>query len=375
VLVVAAGLMWRGLTRVAHADNGFDPNGLLTLHVSLPFEQYQDEATRAAAFDRIVERLGSVPGARVAATVTGYPSSSMGTLGGGPLGARVPGTVSAVTAILRAAGPEYFAVMRTAVLSGRAFTAADRAGAPRVAIVTESLAREYWSGEPAVGNPLVIPAAMTGGSGEGVTVTVVGVVADMRLGARAVPSVFVPMAQQPPFWTDVVVRATADPAAITRGVKRALLEIDSKLLIEQIEPMTTILADRLALDRTQSALAALFGALATLLSAVGLYGLLTHLVADRVQEIGVRRAMGAQRSDILRLVLSRGLTLAGAGAAVGTAGALALQRILGSRIFGLSAFDARVVVAAATGLIAVALVACYLPARRAMRIDPMVALH
>jgi putative ABC transport system permease protein len=162
---------------------------------------------------------------------------------------------------------------------------------------------------------------------------------------------------------------------LTATVRRALLDIEGQLLVEQIAPMTTIIGDRIALEKTQSVLVGIFSGLATVLSAVGLYGLLAQLVAHRLREIGVRRAIGAQSADILRLVMRRGLNLAALGAIGGMAGAFAIQRLVGSRVFGLSSFDARIVIGSATVLVAIALLASYVPARRAIRVDPMIAMR
>jgi putative ABC transport system permease protein len=375
MLLVAAGLMGRGFVQLLRTDRGFDPTGLLTLHVTLPFEKYKDDAVRVATLGQLLQRAMSLPGVTSVGAVTGYPSSSMGTLGGGPLPARVAGAPSTVTAILRAASPTYFTAMRTSLVAGRPFSDRDRADAPPVAIVTETLARAYWNEESPVGKPLVIPAAMSGFPNADVTATVVGVVADMRFGKTGSPSLFVPIAQRPSFWTDLVVRTDRDPATLTATVRRALLDIEGQLLVEQIAPMTTIIGDRIALEKTQSVLVGIFSGLATVLSAVGLYGLLAQLVAHRLREIGVRRAIGAQSADILRLVMRRGLNLAALGAIGGMAGAFAIQRLVGSRVFGLSSFDARIVIGSATVLVAIALLASYVPARRAIRVDPMIAMR
>jgi putative ABC transport system permease protein len=373
VLVVAAGSMGRAFLSLVRTDRGFEPDGLLTMHVTVPFDGGAGGVeARALLFERMAERLEALPGIAEAALVTGYPGSGMGTLGGGPVSSGHEGSSGDVFTLLRSASPSYFATMQTALIEGRSFTPADRPGAPAVAIVNEALAQRLWPGTSAVGRRLPLSAALIG---EDVPVEVVGVVADMRLATTASPALFLPTAQYPAFWTDVLIRTTVAPMSVAAAVRTELRALEPRLLIEGMEPMTAVLADRMALERTQSALAALFGALATILSAVGVYGLLAHLVNQRVQEIGVRRAVGARAGHILGLIVLRGMRPCVAGVAVGGAAALALQRFVASRVFGLSELDPAVVAGAAGLLLLIALVSCWLPAHRAVRIDPLRALR
>lgn len=374
-LMVSAALMMRSFVSLLRTERGFEPVNLLTLHLKVPILSYGEAPDRADLLERVVEGIEELPGVVSAAIANGYPGSAQGVLGAGGVFADGRDDQPPVAAMLRAASPGYFATMGTRILAGREFERADRIGAPPVAIVNETLASDLWPGESAVGKHLRLPSAMTTSGVREEVVEIVGVTGNMHLSPAASPDLYVPAAQQPVFWADVVIRTADAPLTLAAPVRAAIRSIDPLFLVEGLEPMTEIIADRLALERTQTILAAMFGALATLLSAVGLYGLLAHLVNQRTRELGVRRALGAEASDIFRIVVSRGLLLTSAGMGAGGLGALAVHRAVGNRFFGLGELHIGVLATAAGTLLFIALLACCLPALRAVRIDPLNALR
>ncbi len=368
MLLVGAGLTLKSFFALVTLDRGFRPEHILTLHLSVPFDRYGDNDVRIAAFQNVLRRVGQLPGVEGVGAVTGYPGSSLGYLGSLPVGPRL-------TASLHASSPDYFKVMGVPLLAGRGFSDQDRLGAPRVAVVNRSLAQGMWPGQSAVGKTVTLPASMAGVVATDTPYQVVGVVGDMHLGARSSPEVFVSAWQAAVFWSDVIVRTTGDPAASAVSVRQALRQIDPGFLIEGIAPMESIVGEQIALPRVQGFLGAVFGALAALLSAVGLYGLLSYMVGQRLREISIHMALGASVGRVFRVVLARGMGLAVIGVTLGGAATLAVIRLVRSRVFGLRAIDPVVVAGAAGLMLAVAFLASYLPARRATRADPITSLR
>ena len=259
------------------------------------------------------------------------------------------------------------------VLTGRSFD--DRGGAtgPTQVVMSQALAKRLWPEKDAVGRHFSIPeAGPVADMGDAV---VVGVVGDVRMGATPDPDLYVPLNRSAAFWADVVVRTTGNPAALAGAVRGAVRALDDHILIEDMQPMDVVMADRLALQRAQSFAVGLFAVLTLLLAAVGLYGLVSWLVGQRTREMGVRMALGASRADVFVAVARRGLGLAAGGVAGGIALALGAIHVLRAKVFGLDHVDPWAVAAAATLLMGVAFAACWLPARRATRLDPVTALR
>jgi hypothetical protein len=279
-----------------------------------------------------------------------------------------------VTVAVRGADPSYLTTMGTPLISGRFVSRDDGPTTAPVMVVNRTLARRLWPGEDAVGRQLALPASMSA-MGPPKLFTVVGVAADMHLSATASPEIFIPWTQVSVWWTDVVVRTTGDPARHIEAVRRTLTTLDRQLLIENIAPMTDLLGDYMALQRSQTVIAASFGALATTLSAVGIFGLLSYLVGQQRREIGVRFALGASSRNVFAEVLRRGMTLTVVGVALGGLAAKGLVAALHARVFGLGAMDVGTFAGAAALMVAVAMTAAFIPAWRAARVDPMEAMR
>ncbi len=376
MLMVGAGLMLKSFFHLTARDHGYDPQGLLTMSVTVPFDRYGSESARAQVYQQITGHIARLPTVESVGEVNGFPGSGLGTLGFGSVGTK-PGSPS-VQVTLHANGPDYFRTMRTPLISGRAFTGQDRGGTPHVLIVNQALAAKLWPGESPIGKSLVLPAAMmamAGGDKE-TAFEVVGVAGDMRLRAlQAPPEIFIPTSQATPFWTNLVIRTRDNPSAAIEGIRHAITSVEPDMLIENVVPMDEIVSGSVAMQRAQSTIVTVFGALAALLSSVGLYGLLSHLVSQRLREIGVRLALGARRADVFKSVVSRGMVLASIGIAAGSGAAYALVRAMRTQVFGLATVEPGVFVGAIAVLLVVSLAGCYFPAWRATRIDPLTALR
>jgi hypothetical protein len=374
-LVLGASLMATSFAALLGRDRGFDPHGVLALNVSLPFEQdrYENPAVRAEALDRIVGRVIQLPGVTSAGATNGFPGSALGVLGTVLLKPQIPEATREVQGVLRSATPDYFKAMGVVIKSGRPFTAADTAAAPRVAIINETLARAMWRDGDAIGRVLPLP------SPEDPTATlpwtVVGVAIDMRLGTRAPADIFLPVAQRPAFWIDLVMRTSGDPAALAPVVRRALRDLDSDFLIENSRSIDAIIANRLGLERAQSVFATVIASLSAVVAGVGLYALLSFAVAQRTREFAIRLALGSAPRALFGSIFFRGLRLAAIGVVLGAAATFGLIRLLRSQVFGLDAASPWAFAISAFVLLAIAALALLAPARRVLRAQAIAAIR
>ena len=375
VLLLAAGLALRALGRLQTTSPGFEVAGGLVLSYDLGQMGY-DKARGQQFHRQAVERVRALPGVRAASLTDLFPlslnySSSDFHAEGQPAarGANAP------QAMVASVGPDYFAAMGAPLVAGRDFAPADGGEAPRVVIVNETLARRYFPGpgpDAAVGRRLSFEGP------EGPYAQIVGVARDGKywtLGESPQPFVYFPLAQSYSSSATMVVRAEGDPAALARAVRGAIGQLDSGLPLYDVKTVEEHLSLALFPARVAAMLLGAFGLLALALAAVGVYGVVSYAAAQRTREIGVRMALGAQRWDVLRLVGGRGLLLVAAGIALGLGAALALTRFMASLLYGVSATDPGVFTLVVLLLGSVALLACYVPARRATRVDPMEALR
>jgi putative ABC transport system permease protein len=382
MLLVAAGLMTRSFVGLLGVDPGLEPNGVLTAQMSLPDSKYREPEQVGAAVEDVLGRLQASPDVEAAAVVTPLPLTGEGyqtdfLLEGRPLPERgeYPNTD------IHSISPDYFKAMGVPLLRGRAFTPADRKGAPQVAVVNETMARRFWPGEDPVGRKLALggPAELANAASNAEAWwTIVGVVGDVRqygLDAEPKTQVYMPHQQAAIGYVTLVVRARSDAAALAPTVRQAVHAVDREQPIYNVRTMEDVLATSMASRRLAMFLLGAFAALALALAAVGIYGVMSYSVAQRTHEIGVRMALGARRGDVLRLVVGQGMATALVGLALGVAGSLAAMRLMSSLLFGVSANDPATFGGVAALLAAVALVASWVPARRASRVDPMIALR
>ncbi|HEU4473278.1 MAG TPA: ABC transporter permease, partial [Gemmatimonadales bacterium] len=382
VLLTGAGLLIRSAIALNGVDPGFDPRGVMAGRVSLPEAGYETPDQVIRAFERIEERLQAVPGAAAGALVSVAPLEGGGSNGLVPEG-RPLDISSAINSQRRLVTPGYFATMRIQLVRGRTFTADDRRGAPLVMVINETLAREAFPGEDAVGKR--IACCEPGPDGSPNWKEVVGVVRDVRaqgLDEAPVPEFYLPMVQAPAAawtWDDrtmsVVVRAQGDPVALMTPLRGAIADVDPALPLYQLGTMDGRVVDSMAQTRFSTTLLTAFGAIALILAAIGVYGVISYGVTQRTQEIGIRMALGARRADVVGMVVRHGAALAAIGLVVGLAGALALSRLIGSLLFQVSPTDPPTFATGTLVLTTVAVLAAVLPARRAAQTDPMVALR
>jgi len=379
VLLAGAGLMLRTVWALVAIDPGFEPRGVLTATFFMPASRYEGPPQRAAFAERALARLQTLPGVEMAGATSHLP------LAGGQLtyGFAIEGRPELAAAgdsggmpeaDFRAVTPGYLDALRIPLRAGRGVAPSDAAGATPVAWINEAAARAYWPGEDPLGRRIQIAR----GRGTPPWREIVGIVGDLRHEGLAVPprpEVYVPFAQDPLPYFAVTLRTGGDPAALAVPLRAAMHEVDADQPVSRLRPMADLVAASTSGTRFQGTLLGAFASIALLLAAVGIYGVMAHAVARRTREIGVRMALGAARGDILRLVVGHGMRLAAAGITLGIGGALALTRLLRAQLFGVAPTDPATFVCVTLGLAAVALAACWLPARRATRVEPLSALR
>lgn len=370
VLVVAAGLLAKNLWRLGRLDPGFEPGGKIAMQVSLHRERRPEPAGQQAFFEALLERAAALPGVEAAAGISELPLSGRNAI----TTFSVPGVEPAAGeeepwAGERQVTPGYFALLGVPLLAGRDFTAADRAGAEPVVIVNESLARRFWPGQGAVGKRLDL------GRTEARVVGVVGDVRHDRLDGEPPLEIYGPFAQIPRRRMEVVVRAGELTPPFAAALRQAVWSLAPDQPVGELRPVSEVVEASLAPQRFPSLLLGLFAAVALALAAVGIYGVVAYSVSRRRRELGIRLALGAQAGQVLRLVAAQGARPVAAGLASGLLGALLLTRLLDRFLYQVSPTDPATFTAVALFLAAVAALACYLPARRATRIDPAANLR
>jgi putative ABC transport system permease protein len=378
VLVIGAGLMIKSFLRLLQANPGFRPDHLLTLRLKLPTDAgtspYREPRLRAAAFQRFLAAVDVVPGIESAAFAEIVPLSQddmdMGYFVVQENPPLPPG--EHLAADYRDVTPRYFATMGIPLEKGRAFAEQDDLDHPRVVIIDETLARRFFPNQDPIGKHLQVPDAA---QPPREIVGVVGGVRDTGFDQQPRPAVYFPSLQSPDQTMSLVVRTTLPLGAAIPAIKNAIWAVDKDQPVFQVRSMDEIISGIVSAQRLAFLLLGVFAFLALALAAIGIYGVTSYVVSERTHEIGVRVALGAQRRDVSRLVLGHGASLAGLGMIGGLVAALALTRLLSSLLFGVSATDASIFLGVAALLFFVALAACYVPARRAMRVDPMTALR
>jgi putative ABC transport system permease protein len=375
VLLVSAGLLIKSVLRLQDVNPGFNPERVLTMNLSLPQAKYPTPADQAAALDRILRGVQELPGVENAAVTTVLPvSENFDTrtieIEGQP---RAPNEQPDVDNYM--VTPDYLRTMSIPLRRGRALTLSDTADAPLVALVSEAMARKFWPNEDPIGKR--IRFFTSDSENQNPWRTIIGLVGDVKqygLDRPATTALYVPTRQMPASSVTLVVRTRTDPAAMLGEVRRAILSVDNEQAVYNIATMDQVLSNSIALRRFTMVLLGIFAALALLLAAIGIYGVLAQAVVQRTHEIGIRMALGAQMRDVLKLILSHGMTLVAIGIGAGIVGALGVTRLMANLLFGVGATDPTTFIAIATLLSAVAFLACYLPARRAAKLDPVIAL-
>ncbi len=375
LLVIGATLTIRSLARLQAVNPGFNPDSVLTADLMLPKSGYSDPARRTNFFRSLLDRVAAAPGVKSAGMVSDLPFS--GSKSGNDVvieGAPAPSSGDRLIAFMRTVDTGYFPTMQVRLLRGRLFTPRDSSGPP-VAVINEAMARRCWPNQDPVGRRF---APGSESRGHGSWFTVVGVIADMRSTSLAEEpdlEYFFPFAMSPEPGMSLAVRTALDPLRLASTIRAAVYELDKNLPVSDVATLANSIAHSTSSRRFSTTLLGIFALLALALASVGIYGVVSYSVTRRTHEIGVRIALGAARRRIAAMVIGRALLLGALGVAIGIAGSLALMRLLRSTLYGVSATDPLVFAAASLFLLVVSALAAYLPARRAARVDPIVALH
>jgi putative ABC transport system permease protein len=378
MLLIGAGLMMRSFGRLVNVHPGFDPENVLTGRISMTRDAYENHEERVRYVNQTLERLRSLPGVESAAFVAPMPFS------GGNVGSdfRIEGRPKPEPgqepdANNRSVTSQYFQAIRIPLLKGRYFTEQDQRGGVGVAIINETLAQRYFPNEDPIGK-FVSNIGANQNDGDPERWEIVGVIGDVKhsnLTRPTNPELYLPYQQNSWTWGNFFVRATGNPAALTRSFTEAIRSGDKTVPVTNVQPLAQAISQTVAQARFYTLLFALFGATGLLLTLTGIYGVISYTVSQQTQEIGIRMALGAQARDVLKLVIGQGMFLTLIGAGLGLLGALGLTRLMQTLLFGVSVTDPLVFAVVAALLAFVALVACYVPARRAAKVDPLVALR
>ena len=376
VLLVGAGLLIKTFWNLRSVESGFNPDQLLTMRLVLPETRYKERDTQTRFRNQILDGINSVPGVQAAMT-SELPLSGDSLNHDFLIENRAPISPGDEPSLeTRSIMGDYFKVMQIPVRMGRDFSSQDFVeNAPLVGIANEEMVRQYFQNESPLGKRV-----RWARDPEIHWITIVGVVGDVKhfgLDVPELPALYSPFTQAPPWkrWMSIAARTQADPKSMAQSIKQEIWKVDSQLPVTLVETMNELAADSFAARRFNMSLLTLFAGLALVLAAIGIYGVMSYAVTQRTQEIGIRMALGARTFDVLKLIIRNGMMLVVVGVAIGLAGAIALTRLMASLLFGVTPTDGFTIGAVSLVLIVVALLACFIPARRATKVDPLVALR
>jgi putative ABC transport system permease protein len=373
MLLVGAGLLIRSFMRLQRVDTGLRPENVLTMKITLPEAKYKTKESAVAFHDQVLERVSALPGVETAGLINILPIQQYG-WNGNPRVEGIPQSDPPLLVEYRTASTDYFRALGIPLIAGHLFNTRDKATPGQVVVVNQTLVRQLLEGQDPVGKRINM------GDGEDNWMTITGVVRDVRqsgLSRPTRPEMFMPYTQRlsETQSMSLVVRSTAEPTALTNSIRREVLAVDPNQPIYDVQTMETVIGKSVSNQRLNMLLMGIFAGLAMTLALVGIYSVMSYMVTQHTREIGIRIALGAQTLDILKLVLGQGLLLTFIGVGLGLLGAFGLTRLMASLLYEVKSTDPVTFLAVSLLLVAVALLACYLPAWRASRVDPMVALR
>ena len=374
MLLAGSGLLINSFWRLLHTDAGFDPKGVLALDIPLSRTTYPKPEQRAAAFQQLIARMKTIPGVRDASVVSNVPLTDFDVQVSFQVEGRAPYKPGEeAIADYTIAGNDYFRTMSIGLLRGRAFSDSDTANSPQVMVISHAFAKNYFPNEDAIGRRIILDGP------DKTPREIVGIVEDVRrkgLDRGVQPEMYFSQLQRPERRMNLVIRSTApDASQLTAAARAEVKAFDPKQIIWRAQTLEQLLSTSVAPRKFNMMLLGIFAGVALVLAAVGLYGVMSYSVSWRTQEIGIRMALGANRTDVLRMVVRQGMTMTLIGLALGLIGVLALSRVMVGLLYGVSPTDPFTFTSVSIVLLIVALLACLIPARRATRVDPIVALR
>jgi putative ABC transport system permease protein len=370
VLLIGAGLLINSLFRLAEVNPGFRPEDVLTLFIDLPSSRYPREGQQINFFQQAIERLSVLPGVQAASIVNLLPTAGSSSTDGFAVEGDMPLFQAKASAEIHMTSPQYLDVMGIPLLQGRFISERDNETSPPVMVVNQTLARRFFGNQSPLGTRIQLGKTWR---------TVIGIVSDVKhrgIAAENSPEIYVPYQQYQGFSRMVLaVRTQTDPPAMVAAVKQSIRTVDKDLAFTHVRTMASILSGSTATNRLMMGLMSFFAVVAMLLAVMGIYGVVSYSVSLRTREIGIRMALGAHQRDVLRMVIRDGMVLTVIGMIIGLLGAFALTRFMSSLLYNLSTTDPLTFAGVSLLLAGVAVLACYVPALRAARVDPIVALR
>jgi putative ABC transport system permease protein len=374
VLLVGAGLLLKSLVRLLKTDPGFNPQNVLTLTVVAPMTKYTENDSQINFQDQLRERIQALPGVASAGTVNILPLQPGNTTKVNVEGDPIPPPGQELEANIRTVSDNYFQTLGVPLISGRMFDSRDKGDSLPVVIIGKTMAERMFAGRDPIGRRLKYSGI------EAPPLNIVGVVGDVKitgLDQETRPVIYYPFRQNSSIFANLVVRTNADPTALAASIRNEIRNLEPAAAVFNVQAMPQLISNSPAafMRRFPATLIGIFAGLALLLSSIGIYGVVSYSVTQQTHHIGVRMALGARAADILKMVLKQGLWISIAGIAIGVAASIGLMRLLQSLLFGVPANDVSIFAIVSSTLFVIALLACYLPARRATKVDPLVALR
>jgi putative ABC transport system permease protein len=375
ILLVCAGLLIRTVMRLRNVDTGFNAQNILTMTLGLPALKYPKPENYIAFNKQVTERIAALPGVKAVGTTSVMPLSDNFDGRGLVVEDQPKPRGEEITVDLYVTTPGYLRAMEISTLKGRGIGEEDTADSSKIALINMTMAAQLWPNQDPLGKRIRFPGSDKNPQPWRTVVGVVSDVAQYALDKKPPMQIYLPHAQFPTSFNSIVVKTEGEPAAMTDQVRREILAVDKDQAVFNVTTLAQLMGESIAVRRFFMLLLLVFAALALVLAAVGIYGVMSYVASQRTHEIGIRMALGAQAKDVLKLIIGNGMILALIGVALGLAGAFAVTRLLAGLLFGVAATDSLTFVSVSAGLIAVALIACYIPARRATKVDPLVALR